>query len=273
MKPILLDGPMGTCLGEAGVDLSPPLWSARALREAPEQVAAIHKAYADSGADIHTANSFRTQPEKDPEWKDLLELAVKIARRNTPMSSRIAGSMAPIEDCYRPDLSPPDPRVLHQKMAQALADSRVDLILCETFPHSRESLIALKEALSTGIESWLALTAGPKGQLLTVEEALDTAQIAIDLGATLVAINCSSIDASKPFVDAFSQNKIPFGVYANAGSHEAGYGWSINRSKTAKAYAKKAEEWLDAGARMVGSCCGTSPDHTKALRALIDSRD
>ena len=273
MKVLLLDGPMGTCLGERGIDLSPPLWSARALQDAPETVAAIHRAYADAGADVHTANSFRTQPLQGSNWTELLELAVSIARKNTPDSSRVAGSMAPIEDCYRPDLSPPNPRELHHMMAQALAWAKVDLILCETFPHPTESLIALEEALKTGLECWLSLTAGPNGELLTVEQVLATARQAADLGAALVAINCSSIESSKPFVEAFSQSDLPFGVYANAGKKSEGYGWSEKKEQAALAYAMQAEQWLDAGAAMIGSCCGTSPAHTRALRELIDGRD
>ena len=273
MKTLLLDGPMGTCLGERGVDLSPPLWSARALRDAPSAVAAIHQAYAEAGADIHTANSFRTQPLKDPNWKELLHLAVQIARENTTESSRIAGSMAPIEDCYRPDLSPKKSRHLHQQMAQELALSKVDLILCETFPHPPEALTALEEALKTGLECWLSLTAGPTGTLLAVEKALCTAEKALDLGAALVAINCSSIESTKSFVEAFSKRNLPFGVYANAGEQHEGYGWSNDTQQAARAYATQAAEWLNAGARMIGSCCGTSPAHTHALRELIDARD
>ncbi len=271
MKALLLDGPMGSCLSAAGLELPAPLWSAQALFEAPEQIAALHRAYAEAGADVHTANTFRTQPHLHPQWRDLLKQAVRIGRENIPAHTQLAGSMAPVADCYRPDLSPPNSRPIHRDMAQALAASGVDLLLCETFPHPEEALVALEEAVATGLEAWLSLTAGPEGTLLSPETVVETAQKAMEKGASLVAFNCSGPQASTPFLEALSKSGLPFGLYANAGEVQEGFGWSDNAAQTAEAYADQAQAWLDAGAGLIGSCCGTSPAHTAALRARIDA--
>src|SRR5690349_17344331 len=103
----LVDGAMGTELGARGVSIDGALWSARALDEAPEEVAGIHAAYAAAGATLHTANTFRTKRRQAGErWEKLARKAVRLARGAVPVGHRVAGSVSPLEDCYRPDLSP-----------------------------------------------------------------------------------------------------------------------------------------------------------------------
>src|ERR1043165_4705591 len=114
---------MGTELGARGVPLPSPAWSAEALKTHPKVVEAIHREYADAGAKVHRTNTFRTQPRIYGQAHLAPAVnAVKIAQR---AGGRIAGSIAPIEDCYRPDLSPDESvaRACHQAMATALADA------------------------------------------------------------------------------------------------------------------------------------------------------
>src|SRR5688572_4668685 len=135
---------MGTELAARGVPTPGPGWSAYALETAPETVRAIHAEYMRAGAMVHRTNTFRTQPHLFPEpseegrasFRELIRRAVELARTGAA-SARIAGSIAPVADCYRPDLSPPaeDARRIHRAMAGALAAERVDLLVCETFPH------------------------------------------------------------------------------------------------------------------------------------------
>src|SRR6185436_19015238 len=108
--------------------------------------------------------------------------AVAIARAAVPAGHRVAGSLAPLEDCYRPDRSPADPRPEHREMARALAAAGVDLILCETFPHVGEALVAVEEAVATGIPTWIALTAGPGADLLSPGEVARGAREAVARG-------------------------------------------------------------------------------------------
>ena len=132
----LLDGPLGSELAARGVSTSLPLWSAAALDSAPEVVAAIHADYAAAGARVHTTNTFRTRPRDAGErWELLARRAVRLARDSVPAGHRVAGSIAPLADCYRPDLSPTDSRPEHRDLARLLAEEGVDLLLCETFAH------------------------------------------------------------------------------------------------------------------------------------------
>src|SRR5271157_2202740 len=115
MTFVVLDGPMGTELARRGVPTPAPAWSAHALEVAPEVVAAIHREYAARGATVHTANTFRAQRAAvGARWEAIARRAVQVARQSVPGGQRVAGSLAPVADCYRPDLSPgPASRVAH----------------------------------------------------------------------------------------------------------------------------------------------------------------
>ncbi|OYP37916.1 hypothetical protein CGZ80_04065 [Rhodopirellula sp. MGV] len=278
----ILDGPLGTQLAKRGVATPPPLWSAAAITSAPEAIVAIHRDYADAGATIHTAATFRTK-RRDVErrrelglsWQDLTRLAIELARKAVPAQHRIAGSLSPLADCYRPDLSPiaslPPSLVAeeHREMAECLADGGCDFILCETFPHTGEAIVALEAALTTGLPVWLALTAGPDADLMTPDQMADTAIVAEQCGADAVLVNCTPASETDRFVQALASAKlsIPLGVYANAGTADEGIGWETTGQAAAERYWKFAKRWLDAGAVLLGGCCGTGPEHIHMLRS------
>ena len=107
MSVIILDGPLGTELDARGIPTPLPGWSAHALDEAPEAICAIHRDYAAAGATVHTTNTFRTRRAVfGARWETLARRAVHLARDSVPSGHRVAGSIAPLADCYRPDLSP-----------------------------------------------------------------------------------------------------------------------------------------------------------------------
>ncbi len=267
---ILLDGPLGTQLLARGVPTPIPLWSAWALEHQPEAVRSIHADYAAAGATVHTANTFRTKRRQlGPDWEPLARLAVSICRQAVPSDHRVAGSIAPLEDCYRPDLSPADPRSEHRELALLLAEAGCDLLLCETFPHVGEALIAIEEAANTGVETWASFTAGPEADLLRPEQMADAARAAVDLGARAVLINCVPASATLPFIQALvAAVQVPIGAYANAGHAEELMGWSPSPQGPGL-YLRHARTWREAGASILGSCCGTGPAHIGALRDLL----
>src|SRR5512143_932071 len=144
---IILDGATGTELNRRGVDTGLPLWSANVLlSDRGEAVLQqIHADYLTAGAEILTANTFRTHrralaPSGNADRaEDLTRRAVEIARRAvheaaTPAARYVAGSISTLEDCYRPDLVPSDAecRVEHSERVHHLIGAGVDLILIET---------------------------------------------------------------------------------------------------------------------------------------------
>lgn len=262
--PTLLDGPLGTELLRRGVPTPLPLWSAWALRHDPDAVAAIHRDYAAAGATLHTTNTFRTKRRQVGEdWDELARAAVRIARAAVPSDHRIAGSIAPLEDCYRPDLSPPDPRPEHRELARLLAEEGCDVLLCETFPHVGEALVAVDEAVGTGVPTWASFTAGPDADLLTPDQVHEAARQARERGAACILVNCIPASRTLEYLHAIDVG-VPFGAYANAGHVDEEMGWAPSEHAPAL-YADLAQTWVDAGATLLGACCGTDPRHVAEL--------
>ena len=268
----IIDGPLGTELFERGVATPLPGWSAEALVGHADVVAEIHAAYAAAGADLHCTNTFRAQRRYFPEtWEALCETAVRCAKGAAQPGQRVAGSIAPLEDCYRPQLSPDDPRPEHRELARCLAALEVDLLLCETFPHVGEALIAVEEALATGLETWISFTAGPEANLLSVAEIRMGAREAIQRGASAVLVNCIPVSRIAAFVEGIADLGVPFGAYANAGRPDEGMGWQGSEFAV-ESYADAALSWIEMGASLVGGCCGTGPAHIAELRRRLGSQ-
>jgi S-methylmethionine-dependent homocysteine/selenocysteine methylase len=265
----ILNGPLGSELNVRGVATPEPFWSAQAIEDAPEIIAAIHRDYVAAGATVHTTNTFRTKRRSvGAQWEKMARKAVEIARLSVPQGQCIAGGIAPLEDCYRPDLSPSDPREEHREVCRLLADAGVDILLCETFPHVGEALVATEEAVATGLPTWVSFTAGPDADLLTPDEVERGAREAVARGASVVLFNCTRATKSLPYVERLSRVGVPFGVYANAGPPEDGLGWTDSPDGPER-YAVLAAEWVRLGAKFVGACCGLGPAHIRALQRFV----
>ena len=146
---------MGTQLEQHGARTSLPLWSAWALLDSPELVLAIHQAEAAAGAEILTANTFRTHRRTlareglEARSAELTRTAVALAREAARGAGRptfVAGSLSPLEDCYRPDLTPEGEALEreHAMQAESLAAGGVDGILIETQNTVREMAAATR---------------------------------------------------------------------------------------------------------------------------------
>lgn len=268
----LLDGPLGTELNARGVQTTLPLWSASAIADAPDMITDIHRDYAAAGATVHTANTFRTKRRVvGQRWREWTERAVELTRKAIGENHRVAGSIAPLEDCYRPDLSPEDPRAEHREMAQALAEAGCDLLLCETFPHVGEAVIAVEEAATTHCQTWVSFTAGPSADLLTPVAMAKAARQAVSAGAVAVLVNCTPAADTLRYLQAMADADlgVPLGAYANAGSPDDNIGWQNPTEANVANYLALAESWIEAGATLVGGCCGTGPAHIRGLRSLL----
>jgi S-methylmethionine-dependent homocysteine/selenocysteine methylase len=179
----------------------------------------------------------------------------------------VAGSIAPLEDCYRPDRSPGEASSEeHGELARALSGAGVDLLLCETFPNGIEAAAAVRESVRTAVETWVALTAGPEGSLMTPQAMGEAARACAGEGARVVLVNCTPATETLSYVEALSRVGVAFGAYANAGSTVDRIGWADAHDGPAR-YAALARAWLDAGATVIGGCCGTGPAHIACLAA------
>jgi len=286
--PLLLDGPMGTELSRRGVDTSLPLWSARALLQDPDAVARIHADHVAAGAEIVTTNTFRThrrslaQEGVGEMAAELTALAVRLARQAaegaTPRPGLprryVAGSIAPLEDCYSPDLTPPHDELLaeHGEMVENLVAAGVDLLLLETMPTIREAAAAAMAAVASGVPVLAGLTCGSDGRLLSGESVTAAARTLEPLGVHGLLINCTPADVLEPALQELAlAASTPIGAYGNVGHAESVLGWANTDVLDPDDYLRYARRWLNVGAHLVGCCCGTRVEHVQALRRFLDA--
>jgi S-methylmethionine-dependent homocysteine/selenocysteine methylase len=157
----------------------------------------------------------------------------------------------------------------HAELAHVLAEAGADLLLCETFPSPSEAVVAVEEAVRTGLEAWAALTPGPEGTLLSPAQLVRGAERCARAGARVVLVNCVAASRALPYVAAIARLGVPFGVYANAGEPSEGLGWGVpDGARAAARYAEYAKRWRDQGATVIGGCCGTGPAHVAAIAQL-----
>ena len=295
-RPILLDGATGTELARRAVDIGLPLWSAKALLTAPHVLSQIHADYVRAGAEIITANTFRTHRRSlakgglGQRAQELTQSAVDLARaatrggRNPGLTQGVlrgcfvAGSIAPLEDSYSPERTPPQAECEreHAEMAQTLAAAGVDLLLVETMHTIREAVAATQAACATGLPVLTHFVCRDDGRLFSGETVRAAVEAVAPLGVVGVGINCTpSTIIHKPFgelraaVRSFSNRNILIGLYANIGKTEDIAGWTNTADVSPLEYARLAAKWLEHGAHLIGGCCGTTPAHIAALRMVI----
>ncbi len=280
--PLLLDGAVGTELNRRGVDTRLPLWSTWALIEAPEVLAAIHSDYVAAGAEVLTANTFRThrrslrKAEMGEQSAALTKQAVEIAREAAGGHAGVwvAGSVAPLEDCYEPGLVPAASslRDEHREIVTHLQQAGVDLFLVETMNSIREAVAATEAALEAGLPTIVGLVCGREPFLLSGEPVREAVGVLDSMGPDGIVINCTPTpDIRVSLREVMDHTELPTGAYGNVGYVDEEQGWVNTDSVEPSAYARHAEGWLQMGARLIGSCCGTGPAHTAELRRLLDT--
>ncbi len=298
---LLLDGATGTELQRRGVDTRLPLWSACALLEAPATrvLRAIHADYIAAGADIVTTNTFRThrrtlaQAGLGERTHELTQFAVRIAREAAQQADRkifVAGSISPLEDCYSPQLVPPDGElwIEHAEMAHDLAQAGCDVLLIETMNTIREAVIAARCAATTGLPVCVSFVAGLNGlppdqlnragsdeglaalTLLSGESISEAVQAVQHLRPAVILINCVPLaHIDRAFEELRAAHHGPIGLYANVGYADDRTGWVLTDDVLPAAYAQQARYWIQHGAAIIGGCCGTTPEHIVALSEVI----
>lgn len=292
----ILDGGMGRELQRSGAPFRQPEWSALALIEAPETVAAVHRAYCAAGAEVITTNSYALVPfhigaqRFAAEGPALASRAGQVARAGAQgfTGVRVAGSLPPVCGSYRPDLF--DPRVAAPLLAgliQGLAQ-HVDLWLAETLSALDEARAVVAQLQASTQPLWLSFTladgAGQRaasGQLRSGETVEQAVRLAAEAGAQALLFNCSQPEVMAGAVRRACGEAhrlgaaLAVGVYANAFPPQAddaaaNSGLSPLRDDLDPAgYLDWVQRWIDGGADIVGGCCGIGPEHIAAIAARV----
>jgi S-methylmethionine-dependent homocysteine/selenocysteine methylase len=288
-RAVVLDGAMGTELRHRGVDTGLPLWSANALLTAPDTVRFLHEEYILAGAAIITTNTFRTTrrtfrraglPDRSAETTSMAVALARQARGTHPDSSvLIAGSIAPLEDCYHPERVPPEEELQreHGEHAERLAAAGVDFLLLETMGTVREARAAAEAARATGKEFVVSFICSQNGNLLGGESLNDAVKAIAPLSPAGFSLNCMSPKLIGPALRNLSSavsslggsTPIPLGVYANVGKEGADLDAEFVVDVDEDAYGVFARGWYRAGYTIIGGCCGTTPGHIRRAAEML----
>ena len=272
-----MDGATGTELERRGVDTSSAIWSAMASFDTPSLLASIHREYLEAGAEIITANTFRSQRramEKvgmGANAERLSEAAVSVAQKAIQKSRQtafVAGSMAPLEDCYSPELVPSNAELEreHAEMARSLAAAGVDLLLVETMNSAREAAAAAQAAQATGLPFGVSFVCRNDGRLLSGESITEATRAVEAFQPDFLSVNCTPAQSlGIALAELRAASNLPLGAYGNNGHTDDFAGWEENEEFNPEDYALLVDSWQQQGASLLGGCCGTTPDHIAAI--------
>ncbi|MFT4977024.1 MAG: methionine synthase I (cobalamin-dependent), partial [Myxococcota bacterium] len=272
----LFDGAMGTILYERGAFIHR---SFEALnRSDPGLVRRTHEEYVLAGADIietntFGANRFRLSPyglENDVE--ELNRLGVMLAREAAGDRAWVAGAMGPLGIRIEPfgHISRQEAREVFVQQAAALVEGGVDLLVLETFQHLPELREAVRAARSVTTLPIVALIRVDAGGVTT--EGVDVAQVVAAMqedGADVAGVNCcEALAALDALADMRDAGGLPLCGQPNAGLARsvAGRNLHLGSPEYLVAWGRRA---VRSGARLIGGCCGTRPEHIQALRNTI----
>ncbi len=281
-RPIILDGATGTELNRRGVQTGLPLWSAWALIDAPKILAQVHYDYLKAGAEVLTANTFRTHlrnlalAQMGDQAKRITLKAVEIAKQVVNLfidegghPAWVAGSIAPLEDCYSPDLVPPQVDCLreHQEMANHLTEAGADLILIETMNTIREAEAAVLAAKSSNLPFVISFVLRTDGKLFSGESLEEMIRVIEPYQPNMIGVNCTPTTMiSDALQDLGKLTQLPLSGYGNIGHTDDIEGWDNTDDVSPLEYGLIAKQWQQANLRMIGGCCGTSPAHIRAVK-------
>jgi len=276
---VLFDGAMGTELYNKGVFINSCYDELNLSR--PQLIMELHQAYVEAGADVIETNTFganRFKLQKHGLEDKLYEINFKgaeIARQAAGEDVYVAGSIGPLNERLEPwgPLSEQEAQEIFLEQARPLIDGGVDLIIFETFSDLhlvQQAILAIKNNFDISIIA--QMTIGNDGNSLFGTPPELFASKMQQWGADVIGINCSV--GPKPMLDALEKMNevvsIPISIMPNAGTPVNVEGRNIYLS-TADYFAEYSRRFIQAGATVIGGCCGTSPAFIKEMRKSIRS--
>lgn len=276
-RVLVCDGAMGTMLYSGGVFLN------RAFEELnlsePERVASVHRSYVNAGADVIESNTFGCNALKletfglSNKIKQINDAGVRLAREVAGDKAYVAGAIGPLGVLIDPygRTTQEEAESYFYEHASLLGESGVDLFMLETFCSLDELLIAvraLKKTKDLPVVAQLTMSAN--------NETTDGASPEVcarkleDEGVSVIGLNCGSGPASMLEIvkRIASVAERPLSVQPNAGMPRLVEGRTMYLSSP-DYLASYSRRFVNCGARLVGGCCGTTPDHITQIRSAV----
>ena len=286
---VILDGAIGTEILRRNVT-----WADHQLATKPEFVRGIHEDYIRAGADVISTNSFQLcrralynhfrddahrrqigAPDLDDRADKLLAASVRLAveGRERAAAGRpvaVAAAITTLEWCFRPDLAPSAKQAKSEygEIFRVVKDAGADLVLLETLNSISEARAALEVAKSLGLPCWTSFVCDERGRLFTGETMADMVAALEPLGVDAILLNCAPPgDINAGMKELLGHAHVPTGAYPHIGRFDPPE-WMFTDEYPPARYRQVAATWKQMGARILGGCCGTTPEHIAALGEL-----
>lgn len=296
---VVLDGALATELEGRGCDLNDPLWSARVLLESPDLIFDVHTDYFAAGADCATTASYQASFEgfarrglSAIQAAELMRLSVRLAleardafwadaaNRVGRLRPFVAASVGPygafLADGseYRGDYGLTESELMdfHRPRLAVLAESGADILACETIPCLLEAsaLLRLLEAFPH-VSAWFSFSARDGAHTNHGETILECVAL---LGAhpqvAAIGVNCTAPEFVNELVGhARAATSKPILAYPNSGERYDATRKRWNGESSCTDFSTQARDWYASGARVIGGCCRTTPDHIRELATTL----
>lgn len=302
-QPVVwLDGGLASELERRGHDLDDPLWSAALLLSQPDAIAAVHTAYLEAGADVLITASYQASDaglaarglsptQIDAVYDRATAIAVQArdafaAVHPDRPPALVAASIGPYGATradgseYRGDYDLDHTALVefHRRRMRRLARG-ADVLACETIPCAAEVralAVVLAEVLPEheGLQAWVSMSCRDGAHTSAAEPIEDALAPVLSVpGVVAIGINCTAprhVTSLVQRIAAIARDQAIV-AYPNAGEHwdARAHRWCGDGTEPAPLSAL-ADEWIAHGARIVGGCCRTRPEHIAAMRSRYD---
>lgn len=270
---LIADGAMGTILYSEGLDTCPEAYNL----SHPEKVEHIHRSYIDAGADIIQTNTYGANFEKlkayglEHKVKDIHQAAVKIAQQAANDDTYILGTVGGFRGVRQEDLSLSAIQYHTGIQVDTLVEAGVDGLLFETY-YDLEELTNIIQATRRKYDIPIVaqLTASNTNYLRDGSEINSALQQLKASGADVVGLNCHH--GPHHMQQSFSHIELPddgyLSCYPNASLLDIDNS-EFKYSDNAEYFGSVAQKLINEGVRLIGGCCGTTPEHIKFIKSSI----
>lgn len=270
---LVADGAMGTILYSEGLDTCPEAYNLTH----PEKVERIHRSYIQAGADIIQTNTYGANFEKlkvfglEHKVKAIHEAAIDIAKRAAEEDTFILGTVGGFRGVKQGDLSISAIQYHTEIQVDTLVEGGVDGLLFETYYDLEELLTVIKSTRRKyDIPIIAQLTASNTNYLLEGTVINDALEQVIQAGANIVGLNCHH--GPHHMKNTFTHIALPehayLSCYPNASLLDIEND-TFKYSNNATYFGEVAEQLIHEGVRLIGGCCGTTPEHIQHIKRSV----
>lgn len=275
--PLILDGATGSNLQKAGMPtgVCPELW----IMEHEEVLIELQKAYVEAGADILYAPTFSGNREKlneyglDGRTEEINKTLVSISKKAAGDRALVAGDMTMTGVALEPVGTMPLETLIdiYKEQARYLYEAGVDLFVVETMmslAETRAAVIAIRETCDLPVMA--SMTFQEDGRTLYGTDPVTAVVVLQSIGADVIGVNCSTgPEQMLPVVRKMKEYaEVPIMVKPNAGLPELVDGETVY-PMDAEEFASWGPAFVEAGAGLLGGCCGTTPEHIRRLAETV----